>query len=269
MLALPASAFATSSPTVNVTAYSKTVTGNIGGTNANGVTATVTLTRGNAPMGGGSPPIVDTMTSAATSGGNGNWTVTLPTHAPGDFRDMLAVSYSGIGARVPGAPTTMAGPTGTVCGPNGCQPAPSLMSFLSEMVSVNPAGTSMSIDCSNAPGGGACSGVTASVDGGAPITATGGPTMWTATLPSVTPSNAVTVTATVPVTDSFTGEPSNFTLTVAAPLPGATPTQGFVPLGPPVCDGDLVTKQVVCNNLVQGTTAWSSPATTHRRCRSP
>ena len=125
------------------------------------------------------------------------------------------------------------------------------MSFLSGMVSVDSPGTSMSIDCSNAPGGGTCSGVTASVGGGGPITATGGSPKWTATLPSVTPGNSVTVTATVPVTDSFTGDPSNFTLTVPAPLPGAT--QGFaVPLGPPVCQGDLATKRVSCDNLVEG-----------------
>lgn len=45
LLAVPFSASALAAPTVNVTAYSQTITGNIGSA-TNGVKATVSLTRG-------------------------------------------------------------------------------------------------------------------------------------------------------------------------------------------------------------------------------
>ena len=72
-------------PSVNVTAYSKTVSGNIGSA-TDGVSATVSLIRAGT--------LRDSVTSPATSGGTGDWSATLPLHAPGDPRDVVLVGYS-------------------------------------------------------------------------------------------------------------------------------------------------------------------------------
>jgi hypothetical protein len=152
ILAVPASAFAT--PTVNVTAYSKTVTGNIG-SSTSGVKATVSLLRGNPPT------AVATVTSAGTNA-SGEWTATLPTHAPGDARDILNVSYSGTGA--PSGTFAYGGSNGSgPCSP--CEPAPTLLGFLAGKVSIPSSGDTITIECTNAPGGGTCSKVAVSVDG--------------------------------------------------------------------------------------------------------
>jgi hypothetical protein len=239
ILAVPASAFATA-PTVNVTAYSKTVTGNIG-SSTSGVKATVSLLRGNPPT------AVATVTSAGTNA-SGEWTATLPTHAPGDARDILNVSYSGTGA--PSGTFAYGGSNGSgPCSP--CEPAPTLLGFLSGKVSIESSGDTITIECTNAPGGGTCSKVAVSVDG-APTEATkeeGGQKYSLTFGKAVTPGDSVLVSATVPVT----GPPSasSFTLTVPAPLPGAT---GFSrgPVIAPTCQGDVVSNSFSCIDLAPG-----------------
>jgi len=240
ILALPASALA-AAPSVSVTAYSKTITGNIGSPTS-GVKATVSLLRGNPPT------AVETVTSAGTNA-SGEWTATLLKHAPGDARDILNVKYSAGG---PSGIFTYGGSNGPggPCPP--CEAAPTLLGFLTGKVSIDSSGETLTVDCSNAPEGGTCGGVNVSVDGAAPTPATleeGGRKFSLTFGTAVTPGDSVLVSATVPV--SGFPESSSFTLTVSAPLPGAQGLFG-APVIAPTCQGDLASKTISCWDLVPG-----------------
>ncbi|MGO9205776.1 MAG: hypothetical protein ACLQBX_06235, partial [Candidatus Limnocylindrales bacterium] len=240
ILALPASALA-AAPSVSVTAYSKTITGNIGSPTS-GVKATVSLLRGNPPT------AVETVTSAGTNA-SGEWTATLLKHAPGDARDILDVKYSAGG---PSGIFTYGGSNGPggPCPP--CEAAPTLLGFLTGKVSIDSSGETLTVDCSNAPEGGTCGGVNVSVDGAAPTPATleeGGRKFSLTFGTAVTPGDSVLVSATVPV--SGFPESSSFTLTVSAPLPGAQGLFG-APVIAPTCQGDLASKTISCWDLVPG-----------------
>jgi hypothetical protein len=253
ILALPASALA-ATPTVNVTSYSPTVTGKLGNGEEN-VKATVSLWRG----GGANPSEeeVAKVISSATKEGKGEWAATLP-HAPGDARDIVHVKYSA------GGPTGVfsyggsSGPGGACPGPTCGEPSPTLLSFLSGKVEIDPSGKTLTVDCSSAPGepGGTCSEVTASVEKAVATKATStdaGKTYKLTFGTAVTPGNSVVVSAKVPVPpNSFSGaEASSFTLTVSAPLPGAQGPFG-APVSAPTCQGNVVSNSFSCGDLVEG-----------------
>ena len=80
-------------PQVNMTQFSKTITGNIASMSA-GVGVTVSLLRSDAQ---GNPV---TVSSASTTTADGTWSVPL-SHAVGDDRDEIDVDYSGAGAPTP------------------------------------------------------------------------------------------------------------------------------------------------------------------------
>jgi hypothetical protein len=108
-------------PQVDLTQFSSTVTGNIEHHTA-GISVTVTLQRASAS---GAP--VTVASGSGTTAGDGSWSVSLGTHAVGDDRDVITVSYSGAGAPDPeqiltgngGNPFTESGWTGWTALDNG------------------------------------------------------------------------------------------------------------------------------------------------------
>ncbi|MDQ1513640.1 MAG: hypothetical protein QOC59_1482, partial [Microbacteriaceae bacterium] len=79
---------AQAAPSVSMTMYAPTVTGNIGAPTS-GVSVTATLLRDGTAV-ATSPP--------ATTGADGAWTATLPGHAPSSSTDVVEVDYAGTGA---------------------------------------------------------------------------------------------------------------------------------------------------------------------------
>jgi hypothetical protein len=90
-------------PQVDLTQFSSTVRGNIEHHTA-GVSVTVTLARASAS---GAP--VTVASGSATTAGDGSWSVSLGSHAVGDDRDVITVSYSGAGAPTPGQEQILTG----------------------------------------------------------------------------------------------------------------------------------------------------------------
>ena len=104
-------------PQVNLRQFNPIVAGNVNAAPGGGIGVQVSVLR-TGPSGN---PLVVARASTTTAA-NGNWSVSLGRHAPGDDRDEIVVDYSGAGAPVPhhqvimtgngGNPFTEAGWTG-------------------------------------------------------------------------------------------------------------------------------------------------------------
>jgi hypothetical protein len=211
-------------PSVSVGLYSPIVSGNIGSATS-GVSVTVKLLR----------PETVVATATATTGADGAWTATLPTHAPSNSRDVVAVDYAGTGAPAHGAHYRLDN-----------DDVEELWGGFAESATVSADGSSISIYC------GTCAGPTIPVhvvyeDGPAQdfvATSTGSGAISTATLsPAVGVSDVVTYTGAFDVPD-LGAQPTTLTLGARAALPGQ--------YGPASCTSTLSLGSVSCNGLPSG-----------------
>ena len=250
MLAVPASALAT--PTVNITRYSKAISGNIGATSTTGVTAVAYLVRGNCnqpsdncgsmgtPVGGDN--IVDQTPSAPVSSSDGSWSTSFLNHAPGDGNDTVVVTYpTGTGAP---APATYGSFSFSGLGFN--------MADGIVNVQGNPGGGStITVNCPASPNPCGISAVSGNLNQPGnvhtPLSFTfnsGTPGNYTASVPSNPGYNVSdTLTLTVTVQTNTNGSLSNLVYTFQGSVPGGGAA--------PTCSADLVTSTVTCSNLVQ------------------
>ena len=225
-------------PTVALTRYSTTVTGNIGSSTA-GVAVTVSLVRAGITV--ATAPTVVTDVS-------GNWTAVLPNHPPSGDHDVVNVSYSGAGA-----------PANSSYGDPGQFNAPGFDSFDSP-VSISADGSHGGVSCTSSFNASLdCTAPTATVTYANGTTATVQGTanqsyfgVWNlAFSPAVGLNDAVMVSGTFPGPNG-----STLVLSEPAPLPGTGQdvTAGYGQGGPnPTCSADLVTKAVTCGPLALGT----------------
>ncbi len=264
ILVLPASALA-AAPTVNVTRYSKAISGNIGATGTTGVTAVAYLVRGNCnepsdtcgsmgtPVQGDN--IVDQTPSAAVSSGDGSWSTSFPSHAPGDGNDTVVVTYpTGTGAPAPatygsfsfsgfgfdmadGIVNVQGNPDGSLTITVNCPGSPCPISAVTGTLN-QPGGASTPLSFTFNPGSGQMPG-----NYTAPIGSS----------PGYNVSDTLTLTATVPT--STNGSASNLVYTFQGPVRGGGAA--------PTCSADLVTSTVTCSNLVQTFSGGGTPSPTY------
>ena len=232
LLTAPA-AFA-AGPMVDITRYSSAVSGNIGSATA-GVGVTVSLVRAGTTVG---------TAPAATTSASGDWTATLPTHAPSDALDVVGVKYSGAGAPADSSYGNAAG-DGTVPG----------FGYFDGNVSIASDGSEGEILCDNGLGV-TCSSASAHVAyaGGGTATVSGTTDLTNSAVqdvafsPSVGLNDAVTITA-----DFAEGDGSTLALTVPAPLPGIGDVIRSSGAAIPTCSADLETLAGSCGPLASGT----------------
>lgn len=211
----PAAAQA-AAPSVHVTQFSSTVSGNIG-TATPGVSVAVSLVRAD-----GFPLVQTTVASASTTtNASGAWTVALPGHAPADPRDEIDVTYSGAGAPSNGDYPEVGDAIG-----NGVALDPTQLSVLDPALDAGQQYASVSVT-QNA--------------GTSAATYSPGDETWTLA-GSFADADAIDVM----VTQTVSG--ADLSVTIPAPLTGYS--SGFG--GLPACSADLVTKQVDCANLNEG-----------------
>jgi hypothetical protein len=218
---------------VHVTRFSKTVTGNAGAFSG---TVTVNLLRNTRDADG--IPVRQQVDSFTTTASAGAWSGSFTAHAFSTSGDQVEIQYTGAGA--PAQVTIGSGvrlPSATV--------APAhFVSFaanrLDGSVGISSDGATGRITCG-------CPPMTASVDGGAPITAVG---------PSFTFSPSVTNAKTILVTGTASGGGTTVTVTDSAPLltpqPGGVTDPVTATSPQPQCTAYLGTNEVVCRNLVPG-----------------
>jgi hypothetical protein len=215
LLACAAASAQAATPTVVITQYSPTVSGNIG-TATSGVAVTVQLQRG-----GGTVALATTATDLA-----GDWTATLASHAPSNPSDGVVVEYAGTGA------------------PPNVQYSVSSATFFGPQITIAADGGSLfaacGLSCFNAAG------LTFHVAhaGGATqdVTTTGAFGSGSATLTPAVGLNDV-VTFVNPITSSDgAGVQQTVVFRTRVGLPGA----GTVP---PSCTGDLATGVASCSGL--------------------
>jgi hypothetical protein len=262
MLAVPASALATPTPTVNITRYSKAITGNAG---VSGVSVEAYLVRGNCdepssetcgsmgtPVAGDN--IVDqTPSSGVVTDGSGNWSTSFPSHAPGDANDTVVVTYGGTNA-----PASATYGSFSFTGLNFGS-----VDGIANVSGQSNGGADITVNCPLSP----CpiSTVTGDLNQpprpgtSTPLSFTenpGPPESYTATIgssPGYNPSDTLTLTITVS-TDT-NGNASNLVYTFQGPIPGNSTT--------PTCDADLVTSTVTCSGLIQTFTGGGTPSPTY------
>lgn len=248
-------------PQVDLTQFARTVSGNIEHHTA-GVIVKVKLLRANAA---GSPVVV--ASGSTTTAGNGDWSVSLGTHAIGDDRDAITIDYAGTGAPTPrheqiltgngGNPFIAAGWTGWVAMDNGSglTNTQTLQGFAPPSITIQPcfqtgvesysvggvAGSESPTDFCNTTTGAAT----------APLKA------------PVTPGQAVTWSSLDDRAFTPPGDPNPnlngalVRLTVPAGEPDSVPSffNPFLVLsqgGFPTCTGDLQPQNVTCTGLVPG-----------------
>jgi hypothetical protein len=219
--------------TVGIIRYSPTVTGNIGSA-TEGVGVTVSLLRDGA--------VVDTAPEITTNSG-GEWTATLPAHAPSDPLDVVDVDYSGLAGPINGS---YGDGSGTFSQP--------WISFFESNISIVADGTTGEVLCTS--GVVTCSSVSATVQyasSGPPVTVSGTPDPSNSEVDDIPFSPAVTAADAITITGQF-AEPdgSTFDLTVPAPLPGLGDVLGGQGAAPPTCTADLVSLVATCNSLAPG-----------------
>lgn len=215
LLACGAASAQAAVPVVAITQYSPTVSGNIG-TATSGVAVTLQLQRASATV----------AQATTTTDGAGDWTATLPAHAPSNPSDAVLVAYAGAGA------------------PPDVQYSVSSATFFGPQINVAADGSSISascfFSCSNAAG------LAFHIDyaGGAAqdVTTAGSASSASATLtPAVGLSDVVTFVQ--PITfSSGAGVQQTVVFRTRIGLPG----QGSVPPG---CTGDLATGAASCSGL--------------------
>jgi hypothetical protein len=229
--ALPASAAA--APTVTITRYSDTVSGNVGSATA-GIGVSVALVRAGTT--------VDTAPSTVTDAA-GDWTATFARHAPSDGLDVVQVNYSGTGAPA-NASYGNANGDGTTPGLN----------FFDSNVSLSSDGLTGAVLCNNSSGV-TCASLAAEVTyaAGGSSTSSGSPDATNPDVQDLSFSPAVAPGDAVVITGDFT-EPdgSSLVLNVPAPMPGVGDVLSNQGSQRPVCAADLVLGQVVCGPLATG-----------------
>jgi len=264
MLAVPASALATpTTPTVNITRYSKAISGDAG---VAGVTVTAYLVRGNCNEQSdncgsmGTPVNGDNIVGQTPSGvvsaagsitascptGLGCWTTSFPTHAAGDGNDTVVVMYSGTGA-----------PANATYGSFSFSGLSfNLADYIVNVFGQPKGGATITVNCPGSP----CpiSAVTGNLNQPGTSTPlsftynTGPPEDFTASIgssPGYNPSDTLTLTVTVPTNTN--GSMSNLVYTFQGPMPGTGAA--------PTCSADLVTSTVTCSQLLQTFSGGSGP----------
>jgi hypothetical protein len=230
---LCASVALAAAPSVHITRYSPTITGNIGTAEA-GVEVTVSLVRDGTT--------VET-SPAATTNASGEWAATLPVHAPSDTLDVVKVQYTGTGA-----------PPEASYGDASSPETKPGMAFFDQGTSIAADGASGGALCANFSGV-KCTALTAHVSyaAGGMANVTGVPDISDEELeelafsPSVEPNDAVTITG------SFTEEnESTLELTVPAPLPGVGDVFTGNGSDAPGCSANLGTLAVTCGPMSAG-----------------
>ncbi len=246
ILVLPASALASPTPTVNITRYSKAISGNAG---VSGVTVEAYLVRGNCNESsdtcGSSTPvqgdnIVDQTPGGVVTDGSGNWSTSFPTHAPGDGNDTVVVTYSG-GTGPP--------PSATYGSFSFSGLSFDMADYIVNVFGQPNWGATITVNCPGSP----CpiSAVSGNLNQPGPTSTplsftnnSGPPENFTASIgssPGYKPSDTLTLTVTVPT--STNGSESSLVYTFQGPMPGGGAA--------PTCGADLVTSTVTCSNLLQ------------------
>lgn len=206
---------ALAAPSVALSMYSPTVSGEIG-TATGGVSVTASLQRGADTVATSAPGLTDAA---------GAWTAVLPAHAPARPGDIVQVEYAGSGAPANDARYELA--------PDGLQSA-----------AVAADGTSIAVTCDTCQGSTVAVHIDyASVPDQDLVATQTGSTFDIALAPAVGVSDVVTFTGTFSV-DDLSGNPTSLTLKSTAPLPGE-----FVPAS---CAGDLAVDTATCFGVPDG-----------------
>jgi hypothetical protein len=202
-------------PSVSATLFSPVLSGNVVSATS-GVSVTAHLVRSGH---------VVASTPVATTDGSGVWTTTLTSHAPASPDDVIEVTYSGTGAPADDAQYSLS--------PDGLE---------SGVVASD--GESVSIECDTCSGSAIPVHVSYADGSSQDVSAIPSGQTYDATLtPAVGISDVVTFAGAF-TRDDFGDNPTDFTLTKAAGLPGE--------LDPPSCAGDLSRGTVSCFALPEG-----------------
>jgi hypothetical protein len=203
-------------PSMSATMFSPAISGNIGSATS-GVSVTVQLERD-----GQSVAVAPT----ATTDVNGDWTATLPSHAPSNPDDIIEVDYAGTEAPTDDAQYRLA--------PEGLESA-----------TVAADGGSVSIECETCIGEVVPVHVSYTDGSSQDLFATSSGQGYAATIePAVAVGDVVTITGSFEQAD-LGDHPTEFMLTQTAGLPGQTSL--------PSCAGDLASGTVSCFALPDGT----------------
>jgi hypothetical protein len=232
-LLLGASVALAAAPSVHITRYSSTISGNIGAATA-GVKVTAALVR--------AETTIET-SPVATTNASGEWTAALAAHAPSDALDVIKVHYSGTGAP---PESTYGEPSET-----GTKPG---IGFFDNNISIAEDGASGGVVCTNFAEA-KCAALSAHVaySGGAQETVVGTPDISNEQIEELAFSPALKVNDVVTITGSFTEEDgSTLELTVPAPMPGLGNVFSGGGSVAPRCTADLVTLAVTCAPLSAG-----------------
>ncbi|HWX43898.1 MAG TPA: hypothetical protein VNY52_01080 [Solirubrobacteraceae bacterium] len=220
-------------PTVRITRYSPAVTGNIGTAEA-GVDVTVSLVRAGTTI---------ETSPAATTNASGEWTATLPAHAPSDALDVVKVHYTGTAAPAEASYGDASSP----------ETKPSI-AFFDQGLSIATNGANGGALCANVSGV-KCTALTAQVSyaGGGTANVTGVPDISDEEIEELAFSPSLEPNDTVTITSSFSEENgSTLELTVPAPLPGVGDVFTGNGSDAPRCSANLGTLAVTCGPLSAG-----------------
>lgn len=232
-LLLSVSVALAAAPSVHITRYSPTISGNIGAATA-GVKVTAALVRAGTTI---------ETSPAATTNASGEWTAALAAHAPSDALDVIKVHYSGTGAP---PESTYGEPSET-----GTKPG---IGFFDNNISIAEDGASGGVVCTNFAEA-KCVALSAHVvySGGLQETVVGTPDISNEQIEELAFSPALTANDAVTITGSFTEEDgSTLELTVPAPMPGLGNVFSGGGSVAPRCTADLVTLAVTCAPLSIG-----------------
>ena len=235
------------SPSVTITQYSTGVSGNIG-ENVAGVSVTATLERSGA--------MTEVAVATTTTDASGNWTATLapenPPNGPANafsLGDQLAVHY----APPSGQTTTV--PEDTTYASAYSTGASTVVQFVGSQSTIAGDGSTLSGPSVYSTAG-PCAGLSFVIDDSAHAT-TQQPngTCVFAPSPSLTDQDHVQASSTTSYRDATTGSSSALTAISDVGLLGVN--GGYPGGGAPTCTGDLVSGEVVCGPVNNGTFAVS------------
>jgi hypothetical protein len=222
-LLLSASAALAAAPNVQITRYSPVVTGTTGTAKA-GVEVAVTLDRAGTTI---------ATAPTATTNAQGEWTATLPAHAPADFTDTVNVAYTGTGAPVP-ASSSYSGTSG-----------------LATAAVITADGSAITIDCQDL-------GVECGAEVPVTVDYAGGSTATISATPDGAGDYSATLTPAVTANDALTFNPtheyedgSSLSVVLVAGLPGVG-VSDHPGVAPPTCSADLVDNVVSCSDVQAG-----------------
>jgi hypothetical protein len=261
-LLLAAAPAALAAPEVDLTQFSKTVSG-VAPTGVTGVTVNLLRNGVTGPTGSAVRGQVDTFNAPVATGVTGTWSGAFTSHAFSGPNDQVEVNYLPAPSGSPAQLTIGDGnflSTASAQDPSTGNRTAELLRFPTEQIDNGFFMTAdgKTIFCNNGFFGNLCSGFSATVGSGSPQTAPPGSN--SVTFPTgVTGSNG---NVTVKMKDAaFDG--TIVTVTAPGPLlsvqqPGTTGPYGIHPnpiplFGQPTCSAYLVLSEVVCTNLTPGT----------------